>query len=134
MIMIAHMFNINPAFTISLISNSSELNTAAFGGVEIGNMKAQVEDSATIPIIMNGSWLIAAAKPILIGINMLETAVLDITSVKNNMAVVNTRTTRIKGKGSTKLNIPPNHFVSSESSKAAAKDKPPPNSNNIPHG
>ncbi|RIL77903.1 hypothetical protein BUY39_12890, partial [Staphylococcus cohnii] len=41
-----------------------------FGGVEMGNMKAQVEDTATIPIIMKGSWLIAAAKPILIGINI----------------------------------------------------------------
>ena len=124
--MIAKIFKMNPAFTISFISNSSELNTAAFGGVDIGNINAQVDDSATIPIMINGSLLIAAAKPILIGINILETAVLDMTSVKNKIPVVITIMIRINGNGLTILNMPPNHFVSPESSNAVANDKPPP--------
>src|SRR5699024_8346433 len=134
MTIIVNIFNINPAFTISFISNSSELNTAAFGGVEMGNMKAQVEDTATIPIIMKGSWLIAAANPMLIGINIFEPAVLDITSVRNKIPVVSTITIKINGSGFTIPNIPPNHLVSPESSNAAANERPPPNNSNIPQG
>ena len=132
--MIAKIFNIKPAFTISFISISSELNMAAFGGVEIGSINAHVDERATIPIIINGSWLIAAAKPILIGINILETAVFDITSVKNRIAVDNTSTININGRGFTIPIMLPNHFVSPESSKAAAKDNPPPNKSSIPQG
>ncbi|CPZ28539.1 Uncharacterised protein [Mycobacteroides abscessus] len=84
--------------------------------------------------MIKGSWLIAAANPILIGINIFETAVFDITSVRNRMAVVNTITMSMNGSGFTIPNIPPNHFVNPESSNAAAKDKPPPNSSNIPQG
>ena len=120
MTIMVNIFNIKPAFTISFISNSSELNTAAFGGVEMGNMKAHVDDTATIPIIMKGSWLIAAANPILIGINIFDTAVLDITSVRNKMPVVSTITIKMSGNGFTTPSIPPNHFVKPESSKAAA--------------
>ena len=100
----------------------------------MGNMKAHVDDTATIPIIMKGSWLIAAANPILIGINIFDTAVLDITSVRNKMPVVSTITIKMSGNGFTTPSIPPNHFVKPESSKAAANERPPPNNSNIPQG
>lgn len=55
MIIIVNIFKMKPALIISFMSNSSELKTAAFGGVDIGNMNAQVEDKATTPIMKNGS-------------------------------------------------------------------------------
>src|SRR5699024_4015047 len=75
-----------------------------------------------------------AANPILIGINIFETAVLDITSVRNKIPVVSTITIKINGSGFTIPKIPPNHLVSPESSNAAANERPPPNNSNIPQG
>src|SRR5690625_42528 len=70
-----------PAFAIVSILSKSELNTAALGGVEIGNIKAHEAASATVAIKPYGSKPIPAASPIVIGIIILEVAVLDISSV-----------------------------------------------------
>lgn len=82
------MFIQKPAFTISSIFNSLVLNTAALGGVDMGNINAQEDAKATTAIIPYGATPIPAARPTLIGISILDTAVLDIISVMNKTVVV----------------------------------------------
>ncbi len=48
---IAAMFMPMPALTMSSMVMYSEANTAAFGGVEIGSMNAQLADSAMTAMI-----------------------------------------------------------------------------------
>src|SRR5699024_8147420 len=74
------------------------------------------------------------AKPTMIGTSILEVAVLDMTSVIAKTATVNTTITKKYGKTSKLLSTSPNHSVNFESSKAAAKDIPPPNKTSNPQG
>ena len=85
---IVKIFMIKPTFTISMTLIFSVANITAFGGVAMGNIKAQLAAITTaIPIILTGSPILAANIPI-IGRNDIAKAVLDKTSVKNIVAKI----------------------------------------------
>src|SRR5690625_135544 len=97
-------------------------------------MKAQDAARATAAINPYGATPIAIAKPTVIGISILEVAVLDITSVIAKTVAVNTMIIKKYGNTSNLPSTSPNHSVSLESSNAAASDIPPPNKTSNPHG
>ena len=79
---------IKPTFTISMTLIFSVAKITAFGGVAIGNMKAQLAAITTaIQMTFTGSPISIAKTPI-IGRSDIVNAVLDKTSVKNIVAKI----------------------------------------------
>ena len=86
-----------PAFAISAMRNSPELNTMAFGGVATGIIKAQLAaNAAGITNIIGPSVNVTAIGPSK-GKKLAAVAVLLVTSVKNNMVTVTINTAPIIG-------------------------------------
>ena len=87
----------NPALAISAIRNSPELNTIALGGVATGIIKAQLAaNAAGITSIIGPSVNVTAIGPSK-GKKLAAVAVLLVTSVKNNIVTVTTKTAPIIG-------------------------------------
>jgi hypothetical protein len=85
---IVKIFMIKPTLTISMTLIFSVAKITAFGGVAIGNIKAQLAAITTaIPIILTGSPISTAITP-MIGRKDIVKAVLDKTSVKNTVAKI----------------------------------------------
>ena len=87
------MFMKIPVFTISEILTSLILETIAFGGVPIGNIKAKEEQTPTVNIKRNGFIPKFFANIKNIGMKVEAKAVLDINSVRNTDIVVTMRIT-----------------------------------------
>ena len=83
---IVKIFIIKPTLTISITLIFSVAKITAFGGVAIGNIKAQLAAITTaIPMMFTGRPISIAITPI-IGRNDIDKAVLDKTSVKKTVA------------------------------------------------
>jgi len=96
-IKIAAIFSQNPALAMSAMRNSPELNTIAFGGVATGIMKAQLAaNAAGITSIRGPSVNVTAIGPSK-GKKLAAVAVLLVTSVKNKIVMVTTKTAAITG-------------------------------------
>ena len=79
---------IKPTLTISMTLIFSVAKITAFGGVAMGNIKAQLAAITTaMPIILTGSPISTAITP-MIGRKDIAKAVLDRTSVKNTVAKI----------------------------------------------
>ena len=106
----------------------------AFGGVAIGNIKAQLAAITTaIPIILTGSPILIANTP-MIGRKDIVKAVLDKTSVKKTVAKINMHKTKSTEKLFRKVNCEASQSPKPLNIIAFARAKPPPNSNNRPQG
>ncbi len=86
MMMGARQFMRNPALHMSEVQNRPLPNTMALGGVAMGSMNAQEEQKIVGTSRRNGFWLGSAAVTLpRIGMKMLATAVLEVTSVRKVM-------------------------------------------------
>ena len=131
---IVKIFIIKPTFTISMTLIFSVAKITAFGGVAIGNIKAQLAAITTaIPIILTGSP-ISMAITLMIGRNDIVKAVLDRTSVKKTVVKINMHKTKSTEKLFRKVNCEASQSPKPLNIIAFARAKPPPKSNNKPQG
>ena len=131
---IVKIFIIKPTFTISMTLIFSVEKITAFGGVAIGNIKAQLAAITTaIPAILTGIPILIATTPI-IGRNDIVKAVLDKTSVKKTVAKIKIKIINSKEKLLRKVNCDANQSPKPVTITAFANAKPPPNNNNKPQG
>jgi len=87
-IKIVKIFKIKPTLIISMTLIFSVANITVFGGVEIGNIKAQLAAiTMAIPRILTGSP-ISTANTLIIGRNDIVKAVLDKNSVKKIIIII----------------------------------------------
>ena len=124
----------NPALIIIGILNKPEPKTIAFGGVATGSIKAQLAAKVTGAANIIGLMPISIAIAPITGRNVAVVATLLVSSVKKIIITAIIITIRVVGRVLINERLEPNQAANPELLTAAARDKPPPKSNNTPQG
>lgn len=128
------IFKINPVRDMSITFSRFVPKTIALGGVATGNINAN--DPAIVAGSINNSGLISIliARPAKTGKKVSTVAVLDVSSVKNEITIAMVSII-IKGCISfSQTSCSPIHKDKPDSLNPVAKAKPPPNNRIISHG
>ena len=125
---------IKPTFAISTCLTWPVANTIAFGGVAIGNIKAQLAPQAMMAARAIGGKFKVCATEITIGIINAALAVLEVNSVRNMMNALTTKHSTHSGFSLVNCTmVSAMILLAPESFMTILKVNPPPKSINTPH-
>ena len=106
----------------------------ALGGVATGSMNAIEAPMAAAVINASGSTPTEGPSAAITGRPRVAVAVFEVISVTNTKVIATAAMINRSGRPASTASSPPSHFVTPVDAKAAASDRPPPNSTRMSHG